>query len=197
MKSFSALFFLFTALLALTLVGCGGQQPAAPTAAQPATTSKPAETEKKAEPSAEPAAPPIVAATEQKPEAESPTVKIDQQGKAVVMSFGVVYFDFDKYNIKPEFEQVIKLNAEALKGNPSLKVVIEGHCDERGSTEYNLALGQRRATAVLQALRSNGVPASQLKTISYGKERPVDLGHTEEAWAKNRRSVITNGQGRE
>ncbi len=105
--------------------------------------------------------------------------------------FKVVYFDFDKYNIKSEFKAAIKENAQRL-GADKDKVVIEGHCDERGSNEYNLALGQRRAEALRQALVAEGVPAGLLKTISYGEERPVDPGHTEEAWAKNRRAVLTS-----
>ena len=109
----------------------------------------------------------------------------------VPSQFGIVYFDFDKSNIKPEFADTIKANAKKLMDDPSMKVTIEGHCDERGTNEYNLALGQRRAEAVRKALIAAGVAAGQLDTISYGEERPVDLGHNEEAWAKNRRSVLT------
>jgi peptidoglycan-associated lipoprotein len=105
--------------------------------------------------------------------------------------FGIVYFDFDKYNIKPEFEQTIKDNAAKLMADSNMHVQVEGHCDERGTNEYNLALGQRRAEAVRQALIAAGVSAGQLTTISYGEERPVDPGHNEAAWAKNRRSVLT------
>jgi peptidoglycan-associated lipoprotein len=114
-----------------------------------------------------------------------------EQRQAVASPFGLVYFDFDKYNIKPEFDSVIKDNAKKLMDNASMNVTIEGHCDERGTEEYNLALGERRAEAVRKALIAAGVPASRLKTISYGEERPVDPGHNEEAWAKNRRSVLT------
>lgn len=105
--------------------------------------------------------------------------------------YKLVAFDYDKYNIKPEFMPAIKENAQRLLANKQ-KVVIEGHCDERGTNEYNLALGQRRAEALRQALVADGVPASRLKTISYGEERPLDPGHTEEAWAKNRRAVLTS-----
>ncbi len=107
----------------------------------------------------------------------------------VAMEYRNVYFDFDKSVIKPEFVSVIKDNARTLLQNKK-NVTIEGHCDERGTVAYNLALGQRRAEAVLKALQAEGVSSSQLKTISYGKERPVDPGHNEEAWAKNRRSVL-------
>jgi peptidoglycan-associated lipoprotein len=103
--------------------------------------------------------------------------------------FKIVYFDFDKSNIKPEFRAVIKENAERLISSKQ-DIVIEGHCDERGSNEYNLALGQRRAESVRQALEGSGVPASQLTTVSFGEERPVDIGHNEAAWSKNRRAVL-------
>ncbi|MBI3991802.1 MAG: peptidoglycan-associated lipoprotein Pal [Candidatus Lambdaproteobacteria bacterium] len=104
--------------------------------------------------------------------------------------FKPVFFDFDKYDIKPEFVAVIKENAGVLKGDANMKVVIEGHCDERGTTEYNLALGERRARAVRSALIDEGVNPTQLKMVSYGEERPADLGHNEAAWEKNRRAVI-------
>ena len=112
-------------------------------------------------------------------------------GEMMAVEFGTVYFDFDKSNIKPEFEATIKANAEKLMASPDLKVIIEGHCDERGTNEYNLALGQRRAESVRRSLVAAGVSESQLSTVSYGEERPVALGHNEEAWAKNRRSVLT------
>lgn len=104
--------------------------------------------------------------------------------------FGAVFFDFDKSNIKPEFREVIQSNADRLMADTSLRVTIEGHCDERGTTEYNLALGERRANAMKEALIAAGVNADQLSTVSFGEERPADEGHNEEAWAKNRRSVL-------
>ena len=126
---------------------------------------------------------------------EAPPVPAGTMGAgpaAMVMAdFGTVYFDFDKSNIKPEFEAVIRKNADVLRANAGLKVTIEGHCDERGTNEYNLALGQRRAEAVRQALIAAGVDAAQLSTVSYGEERPVAMGNNEADWAKNRRSEIT------
>lgn len=104
--------------------------------------------------------------------------------------FRPVFFDFDRAAIKPEFRAVIAFNADVLKADRSLTVVIEGHCDERGSTEYNLALGERRAEAVRKALVAAGVMPEQMKTVSYGEERPADPGHNETAWSKNRRVVI-------
>jgi peptidoglycan-associated lipoprotein len=98
-----------------------------------------------------------------------------------------IYFDFDKYNIRPDARQTLKRNYEVLEGEPGAEVFIEGHCDERGTVEYNLALGQRRANAARDYLISLGMGASQLSTVSYGEERPLDPRQTEEAWAKNRR----------
>lgn len=99
-----------------------------------------------------------------------------------------VFFDFDKYNLRDDSRSALQANARLLKENSNYKLVLEGHCDERGTVEYNLALGQRRADAVLDYLVDLGVPPSQLSTISYGKERPFDKGHNEAAWAKNRRA---------
>jgi peptidoglycan-associated lipoprotein len=99
-----------------------------------------------------------------------------------------VYYDFDKYDIKPAEAKKLQDNAAWIKANPKVLVTIEGHCDERGTVEYNLALGERRAEAAKRYLISLGVKASRLKTISYGKSKPVDPGHDEAAWAKNRRA---------
>ncbi len=101
--------------------------------------------------------------------------------------FQIIYFDFDKSNIKPEFVGAIQDNAKYLLDNPGVTVRIDGHCDERGTNEYNLALGQRRANSVRRALIAEGVPANRLEVKTFGEELPVALGHNEEAWAKNRR----------
>ena len=101
-----------------------------------------------------------------------------------------VYFDFDRYDVRPQDVTILKENAAVLMKYPRLKVQIEGHCDEKGTAEYNLALGERRANSVKKYLISLGVPADRLSTISYGKEMPVDPGHNEEAWAKNRRAHL-------
>ena len=97
-----------------------------------------------------------------------------------------VYFDFDSSTIKSEFASVLEGAADALRESGA-SVTIEGHCDERGSDEYNLALGDRRANAVRSYLYNLGVPNGQMSTVSYGEERPLDPRQTEEAWAKNRR----------
>ena len=98
-----------------------------------------------------------------------------------------IRFDFNHYNLRPETQQQLQRTARWLEDNPSVKVFIEGHCDERGSQEYNLALGERRAVAVHSYLRSLGVEAVRMGTISYGEEQPVDPSSNEAAWAKNRR----------
>ena len=100
----------------------------------------------------------------------------------------MVHFDFDKYNIRPDAAEVLKNKAAWLKENPDVSVIIEGHCDERGTDQYNLALGERRATASKNFLVQLGTSASRMETISYGEERPLDPGHDEAAWAKNRRA---------
>ncbi len=100
------------------------------------------------------------------------------------------YFDFDSYKINGSAKSALKTDADWLKSNPNATVQIEGHCDERGTTEYNLALGERRANAAKNYLIRLGVEKSRLSTISYGKERPADPGHDESAWAKNRRAAF-------
>jgi peptidoglycan-associated lipoprotein len=101
-----------------------------------------------------------------------------------------LYFDFDKSVIKPEGLPVVGTWAGYLVAHPTEGVRIEGNCDERGTREYNIGLGERRANAVAQALEARGVAASQVELISYGKERPLALGHDEASWAKNRRADL-------
>lgn len=98
-----------------------------------------------------------------------------------------VLFDLDSYTVSGQYTGLLQAVARALNADKSARLVLEGHTDERGGTEYNLALGQRRADAVLQQLRLLGVSDAQLEAVSYGKERPADPGHDEAAWAKNRR----------
>jgi peptidoglycan-associated lipoprotein len=99
----------------------------------------------------------------------------------------LIYFDFDSSEIRPEFVSVIAAHAHALAHNASVRVRLEGHTDERGSPEYNIGLGERRAQAVRHALMLQGVSDAQVATVSYGEERPAMAGQGEEAWAKNRR----------
>ena len=98
-----------------------------------------------------------------------------------------VYFDYDVYSIKSEYTPVVERHGKYLASNPSLNVKIEGNADERGSAEYNLALGQKRAEAVLSALKIYGARAGQMEAVSWGKEKPKATGHDEAAWAQNRR----------
>ena len=104
-----------------------------------------------------------------------------------------LFFALDSSDVSPEGQQVLQANAAVLKKYPSMTVTIEGHCDERGTAEYNLALGERRALAAKNYLVSLGISADKVKTVSYGKEFPFDPGHDDKAWANNRRAhfVIT------
>jgi len=99
-----------------------------------------------------------------------------------------IFFDFDKYDIRPADTEILKGNSALLKKFPNLKIQIEGHCDERGTNEYNLALGERRANSTKKYLSSLGITSDRVSTISYGEEKPMDPGHNEEAWTKNRRA---------
>lgn len=102
-------------------------------------------------------------------------------------SLQTVYFDFNSASLVDATKTTLDNNAKFLKANPSVKVQVEGHCDERGGVQFNLALGERRAKGIREYLVAQGVEASRISTISFGKERPVAFGHDEEAWSKNRR----------
>ena len=104
----------------------------------------------------------------------------------------IVYFDFDSYVVKDDYRPVIEANAKALTTNRKMKMAVEGHTDDRGSSEYNLALGQRRAEAVVKSLTLLGADQVQLEAVSFGKERPAVQGENEEAWAKNRRAELAS-----
>ncbi len=113
---------------------------------------------------------------------------VENESPAAPFVLQNVYFDFDKYDLTSEALQTLADNARVLKAYPDARVVIEGHCDERGTVEYNLALGDKRAKAAKDYLVSLGVSSSQISTISYGKEQPLDPSHSEGAWARNRRA---------
>jgi peptidoglycan-associated lipoprotein len=98
-----------------------------------------------------------------------------------------IYFDFDQYELKPESTQALTDLVTYLKANPGLKVQVCGNCDERGTNEYNIALGDKRAKAAQEYCITQGIDPQKISTISYGEEKPADPGHSEEAWAKNRR----------
>jgi len=103
------------------------------------------------------------------------------------VELGRIHFEFDKYRLTDEAKEVLADNARVLKNNSKVRILIEGHCDERGTVEYNLALGERRAQAARSYLIELGVPESRISIISYGKERPLEYGQNESTWAKNRR----------
>ncbi|GJL83472.1 MAG: hypothetical protein DHS20C01_31060 [marine bacterium B5-7] len=109
------------------------------------------------------------------------------------LSKRVVYFEFDSSLMTPEAQVIAEAHANYLLSNPGVSLVLEGHADERGTREYNLALGEDRAKAVAQFMQAMGVQTSRLRTVSYGEERPVALGHDESAWGLNRRVEILYG----
>jgi peptidoglycan-associated lipoprotein len=103
----------------------------------------------------------------------------------------MIHFDYDKYFIRDDAKPVLEANAAWLNKFSSAKILIEGHCDERGTEEYNLALGEKRAKSTMDYLSSLGISADRLKIISYGKSQPIDMGHNEPAWQRNRRAQFT------
>src|SRR3989338_2145568 len=112
----------------------------------------------------------------------------------VVPQLDDIHFDFDKSDIRTDAREILQKNADWLQNNPDIKIQIEGHCDEKGTAEYNLALGERRAMSTKKYLISLGISADRIYTISYGEELPIDPNHSEDAWSKNRRAhflVIT------
>ena len=104
-----------------------------------------------------------------------------------LLSVRIIYFDYDSSTVMAQFQDIIQAHAQFLQANPELTATLEGHADERGSREYNLALGERRALAVKQQLVVLGAAPEQVRTVSYGEERPSDPGHDEQAWRLNRR----------
>ena len=125
-------------------------------------------------------------ALKNKPEPPPPPPPPPPVAKAIPM-MKKIYFDFDKFNIREDQRPVLEANGKALIENPEYSIMIEGHCDERGTNEYNLALGQKRADSAKNFMIGMGVPASSITTISYGEEKPMDPGHNEDAWSMNRR----------
>ncbi|MCC6303247.1 MAG: peptidoglycan-associated lipoprotein Pal [Gammaproteobacteria bacterium] len=107
-----------------------------------------------------------------------------------LLSKRVIYFDFDKSDIRPEFRDIVQAHASYLSQNANVSVTLEGHTDERGSREYNIGLGERRANAVKNVLMLQGASGGQVETVSYGEERPVAMGHDEQSWGQNRRVEI-------
>ncbi len=146
----------------------------------------------------EPPPPPVVAQPKPpppKPEPRKPEPPPPPKlAQATTEGLQRIHFDFDKSNIRPDARNVLIKNAEFLRENSGVKIRIEGHCDERGTNEYNLALGERRAKSALQYLADLGVDPNRMSIISYGEEQPLDPGHNESAWAKNRRAEFVKQQ---
>jgi peptidoglycan-associated lipoprotein len=132
--------------------------------------------------------PPVTEETKTQPKDTTGRVPTEEVKEEKTPSgFQKVYFDFDKYYIRDDAKTALENNARVLKGNKNMRILIEGHCDERGTVEYNLALGERRAAAARQYLMDLGIEASRITTVSYGKERPIAFGHDESSWQQNRR----------
>jgi peptidoglycan-associated lipoprotein len=184
----SHLVFVSLLVLGVVLTGCA-KRPATTQAAAPAPTGAAATTPgtmQATQPSTGGGSAP---ATTPAPATAAPsTARPDVKEFAAVADLKDINFDFDKYDIRPGDAKTLDSNAGWLKSNPNHLVLIEGHCDERGTNEYNLALGERRAKSTMNYLVSQGVQASRITIISYGEERPVCNEHNEECWAKNRRA---------
>jgi peptidoglycan-associated lipoprotein len=169
---------------AVVLSGCA-KRPATTQAAAPAPTGSATTTAATPAPAPVQSAPPTAATTTPAP---STTARPAVQDFAAVPELADVFFDFDKYDIRPGDAKTLDANASWLKSNPNHLMLIEGHCDERGTNEYNLALGERRAKSTMNYLVSQGVQANRITIISYGEERPQCTEHNEACWAKNRRA---------
>jgi len=166
-----ALFVMVVLSMAFLLTGCPGDKPSV----EPEISSTDAEDlEARAEPEV---TEDTGLQTEQTEPEELPQLDLQR-----------IHFDTDKWNIREDARDILKANAEVLKANPGVKIVVEGHCDERNTVEYNLALGERRAVAAKDYLVRLGVDGAQVNTISYGEERPAAFGHDESSWWQNRRA---------
>lgn len=180
MSKLTGVFFVALCCSALLAGGCAkkelvkgeGEAPAAPIS-QPAPV--PAKPEVKEE------------MVQERAVKEAPTEQETKSAEQPMVSLENIYFDFDSFVLSAQARETLTRNANLMMKNASINVQIAGNCDERGSDEYNLALGEKRAKSALSYMTTLGVPASRLSTISYGKEKPADPGHDEAAWAKNRR----------
>ena len=176
--------FLAAIIMAFILpVGCAKKEVVKKEAAQPAEMAKEEAKEK---------------AFEQEPAEEKKAGAREENEEAVAVAsaashFQDIHFAYDRFDLRPEEREILDIHAQWLKAHLEYVVRIEGNCDERGTVEYNIALGQRRADSAAKYLENLGVEKSRMSTVSYGKERPVDPAHTEEAWEKNRRDhfVVT------
>jgi peptidoglycan-associated lipoprotein len=140
-----------------------------------------------------PPAPPPTTTTPSQPPPTPPaetTTPTPPSSKISASDFEPAFFDLDSYALRDDARTALDHDAKVLRANGDVKITIEGHCDERGTVEYNQALGEKRAQAAREYLTAAGIDGSRINTVSYGKERPFDQGHDESAWAKNRRAHI-------
>ncbi len=177
--------------LIVLVVGCGGSAPEPEPQPEPEPEVTQPTVDEEAERLAREEAERLRREEEEKRRAEA------ERARVMTILAERVHFDFDKSDIRPDAEEVLQRKVTVLREYPSVEIRIEGNCDERGSNEYNLALGQRRAEAVRRYLMSYGLEAGRFSSISYGEERPLDRSQNDEAWALNRRADFTlTGSGR-
>lgn len=181
-KSYFGSFAVLFIVLAFVVSGC----------AKKAEPPKPVEEIKAPVAAPAPAPAPEKPKEEVKIQTQAPMPSLDDEIKALQEKN--IYFDFDKFDLKQESQDILNQDATFLKAHANVTIQVAGNCDERGTVEYNLALGERRAKAAMDFLVTLGVEKERISTISYGKEKPLDPGQTEEAWAKNRNDqfVIIN-----
>jgi peptidoglycan-associated lipoprotein len=177
-KRFTVLTLLLVLCLLLTVGACKKKQ-------QPTTTPEPETTPAPAPP---PEPPPVVQVPDDTEAFEEEPIEAVPSVQEVVGMLNTIFFAFDKYDLTDSARQTLQGNSRVMKNYPDYGYVIQGHCDERGTIEYNLALGQKRANAVREYLVSLGVPQNRIRVVSYGEERPAAQGHGESAWSKNRRA---------
>jgi len=178
----TGLFILFISITLAFSIGCAKKGAVAVSEEKPAA----AKTEAAAQQQQQKAAEDTAKQKQQLAQTERAKIKEAEAAVSPIAGFDFIYFDYDKFNVKPEYRGTLNKVADWLKKNPDYKVRIEGNCDERGTAEYNLALGEKRANSAKDYLAKLGIDKAKINTISYGKEKPVDPGHNEEAWAKNR-----------
>ena len=181
-RKWTATLWIVALTLAVVTVACGPKE--APVTEPEIEVEEPEVVE---EPTPPPA-PPVV--KDPKPEWWSDDLAIATDKLKSLGLIGDVYFDLDKYDLKDDARERLARNAAFMRENPQMKFMVEGHCDERGTNEYNLALGERRANGATSYLASLGIDGSRLRTISYGEERPACLEHNEGCWWKNRRATF-------
>ncbi len=177
-------------VLGLMITGCAQKKVVQPEAEQP-QADRPGVEEKKMIETGRPAE-----KIKEEQIAKVETKDIEQKAEEVSGMFQDIHFDFDKYDIREDAKPILKALSDYLIKNNNQRVLVEGHCDERGTNEYNLALGDKRARATKDYLVSLGIPSARIDTISYGEEKPLCKEHNEDCWAKNRRAhfIIIKGK---